>query len=82
MSKQLQDLVPGDWVCVYGRGTDMMIHRHRTVKRITKTLIVLGYIVNGREVESRYNRRDGYSVPRSEYGGSVIHTKCQGKKVS
>lgn len=78
MSKTLADLERGERVCVIGRGTDVMVHRHMTVLRVTKTLLV---VANSTGVESgRFRLTDSGSMPYSPYGGTSVHVTCQRPK--
>lgn len=77
----LNDIKIGDRVCIAGRGTANLIHRHGTVNRLTKTMIIVAYTNNGAPAQRRY-RSDGREVGASEYGGSHLDVKCQRPKKS
>jgi hypothetical protein len=65
-------------VCVIGRGTANLVHRHGRITRTTKTMYVVGYRIKGVPVERRY-RKDypDREVGAHEYGGSSMHSRCQ-----
>lgn len=83
---RLQDIKPGDPVCIVGRGTANVVHIHARVQRLTKTMIIVEYprpraTALDAPLERRY-RFDGREVGMSDYGGSYVDTVCQRKKKS
>lgn len=66
-------LVKGDEVCVIGRGTAAMVHRHNVVERVTKTMVVT-ITRNGVE---RFAIEDGGSKPYEPYSGTDMHLECR-----
>lgn len=69
-------------VCVVGRGTDSVIHAHGTVKRFTKTLMVVQHhwkAGNRSGTTERRYRIGGYGteVGTHEYGGTHVAPHCQ-----
>lgn len=68
----------GQRVCVVGRGTAAILHKHGTVDRFTATLMVVS--LNG---ESRGTRRyrigdSGLETGSANgYGGTYVHPRCQ-----
>ena len=73
----MKDIEIGTRVCAKGRGTDSLAHWHGEVIRMTKTLIVVES--QPRRIKHRFNRESLQSVPRNDWGGVRISTKCQGK---
>lgn len=70
----------GQKVCIRGEGTANLAHRHGSVIRITKTLVV----VKGKHGIERFRLRNDEtlppeSVPYSPYGGLRLYAAC-GKK--
>jgi hypothetical protein len=72
----------GQRVCIIGRGTANLVHRHARIIRITKTMYVAEYVLRGRTIDRRYRITDGREVGASEYGGSSMHAICQRPKAS
>lgn len=75
---RLENVKVGDRVCMAGRGTANLVHRHGTVERLTKTMIIVAYAYKNRSLEARY-RFNGREVGMSDYGGSYVDTVCQRK---
>lgn len=78
MSLDEETFEVGNTVCIRGRGTDNVIHRHARITRETKTLWVVEYQVKRTKISRRY--RKGYTgreVGAAEYGGTSMSRFCR-----
>lgn len=72
------EYVEGQRVCMAGIGTDILAHRHGTVERLTKTMVIVRDKAGN---VHRFTREViGHSVPRQPYGGTIINPTCQRPK--
>lgn len=75
---QPTEYTEGQRVCMAGIGTDILAHRHGTVERLTKTMVI---VRDKRGIPYRFTRGAiGRSVPFNPYGGTRIHPTCQRPK--
>lgn len=77
----------GQRVCIVGRGTANVVHRHGTVARFTPTMMIVEYpfprlAKEPQIITRRYRtgRGSGREVGTHEYGGSSVAPRCQRPK--
>jgi hypothetical protein len=71
-----EQYVVGQRVCIAGRGTDAVVHRHGAVDRFTATTMV----VKSGDAQYRYRVGDGSSLEIGHgngYGGTYVAPRCQ-----
>lgn len=73
----------GQAVCIVGRGTSNLVHRHGTVKRFTATMMIVEYPVRrgGDRILLQRRYRTGLGGGRETggdpYDGSYVAARCQ-----
>lgn len=77
MTTNLNDITKGQRLCVTGRGTANLVHRHVTVTGVTKLYINSTYRHRGTTYKDRHRRDTGLSTPYDPYGGTYIYTTCK-----
>lgn len=65
----------GQRVCWLGYGTAATSHCHGEIVRITKTMIIVKS--DSRGAQWRFRKDNMQAVPRGDWGGHTLSTKCQ-----